>query len=57
MRHFQKVQQLLITTHFLLVEEVMAILIHRDADDTPASTVSSPETPEGRFTLIPFMCT
>lgn len=31
MRHFQKVQQLLITTHFLLVEEVMAILIDRDA--------------------------
>ena len=32
MRHFQKVQQLLITTHFVFIKEIMAILINRYAD-------------------------
>ena len=35
MRHFQKVQQLLITTHFVLIEEVLAILVHGHADILP----------------------
>jgi len=44
MRHFQKVQQLLITTHFVLIKEVMAILIDRYAD-VFAFVWTSPETP------------
>jgi hypothetical protein len=55
MRHFQTVQQFRVGD-FVLIKEIMAILIDRTL--TYSRFVwTSPETPEGRFTLIPFMCT